>query len=164
MKAIVMAKGRPPGADPDAQLYLVTFTIPCPVCDTKWRFQFRQHMKAPEELDGAYRVQIDEAWIWKVDSSRWGCHGLCGECRANRKAKLIIRRPGQNPEAREAWTEADEAMMKGRQKHQQEIYAAAVRFHVEDDPFRELIDEQKSRMLEILPVGRNTIFMSMQNR
>ena len=167
MRAIAIQKedGPPPGTNPNAKHCLVTFAIPCPICDVVWRFQFRQYlMKPEEEIDGLYRVQVEGKWIWKIDTSKWAKHGLCGDCKVNSKATLVIRRPGQNAESRLAWTEADEAKMRGRQKHQQDRYAATVTFAVEKDPKRPLLDEQKARMSEILPEGRNTIFMSMKSQ
>lgn len=153
----------PPGTSPNAILHRITFINACPICETEWRFQFRQWLEKPEEIVGAYEEDLAGEKVWRANSSKWGYHSLCGECRVNSKATLVIRRPGLNSESRAAWTDQDEAMMRGKLKHQQHRYAAMVSIAVEENPDELLLDEQATRMAEILPQGRNTIFMSKKN-
>ena len=146
-----MAKlGAPPRpASPGAKQAVIVVNLRCPICHAWWIFEFMMMLAKIHEVPGSFKGVFNGQDVWKIDSSAWGAHTLCGTCSAKHRAFMpngtLFGVPAR------VWTESDEKTMWGRLKHQQQEYAALLGSRLPDGtPLR---DEQRDVRESILQKG-----------
>ena len=127
--------------------FVVILKLRCPCCYTWWTLEFESEATKRTDIKDVYLGSFKGTPAWRMDTSKWGVHSLCGTCRAKRKAFI----PNLAGPPSLAWRESDESEMWGRLKGNQGEYAALLDVRAFDGS--ELIDEQKSVSETILPGG-----------
>lgn len=143
------------------KIYLVTLHLTCPVCLEEWKFQYFEMSESVSKLSGFREEEVQGAKYWRVSTEHFGVHSLCGKCRANNIAMHVVHKPGQNAEVKPAWTQQDEAKLRGNLKYQQIRFAAWATAKLIDNEEAAkaiaLLDQQCEAMRKVLPEGKIAI-------
>jgi len=123
--------------------------IRCPLCHAWWIFEFLATIAKMSDVPGSYKGVFAGNEFWRIETTMWGQHALCGECSAKHRAFMVPEGLFRVP-AR-VWTESDEKTMWGRLKGQQQDYAALLRARPHDG--KPMQDDQKNVRERILQKG-----------